>query len=334
MKTKLLTLILVLTMLLTFAACNSDSGEEQTTTSPTTATTPATSANTGTPTDPVSDYAPLMWRVTCPEGQTMHLFGSIHVGEESFYPLPEAIMAAFTAADYLAVEADIVAFTADMDNVMMMTMLMMYGEGESILDEIDEELVERAREVLAGRGTEAELLEMLDMFRPMMWQQLLLAEAMEQAELAEEHGLDNFFLNQANERDMPILEIETMQDQLAVLLGFSPSIQSTLLEESLDIDLAAQELLNLVNYWRTGDLAALTALRNPDDLGTMTQADFDEYMDGLLYQRDIGMADAVEQFFAEGKNVFYVVGVLHFVGEGSVIDLLEQRGYTVELVAI
>ena len=52
---------------------------------------------------------PLMWRVTSPAGQSIYLFGSIHVAEESIYPLPGFIMDAFDSSEYLAVEIDFYA---------------------------------------------------------------------------------------------------------------------------------------------------------------------------------------------------------------------------------
>ena len=41
-------------------------------------------------------------------------------------------------------------------------------------------------------------------------------------------------------------------------------------------------------------------------------------------------ANQAIKFLKNGDNLFYMVGFAHFSGEGSVIDLLEKDGYTVE----
>jgi len=44
------------------------------------------------------------------------------------------------------------------------------------------------------------------------------------------------------------------------------------------------------------------------------------------------MADRAEEYLAEGGTGFYVVGAAHIVGEGALVELLRDRGYTVEKV--
>jgi uncharacterized protein YbaP (TraB family) len=44
------------------------------------------------------------------------------------------------------------------------------------------------------------------------------------------------------------------------------------------------------------------------------------------------MADYAEEAVESGKEVFICVGAAHVVGEGAMADLLEERGYKVELV--
>ena len=50
----------------------------------------------------------------------------------------------------------------------------------------------------------------------------------------------------------------------------------------------------------------------------------------LEEKRNIGMAQRAKEFLKNGDNLFYMVGFAHFSGEGSVINLLEKDGYTVE----
>ena len=51
--------------------------------------------------DTINKTRTLLWEVksTSPKPNTLYLFGTIHVGKASFYPLPDAVNAAFTARD-------------------------------------------------------------------------------------------------------------------------------------------------------------------------------------------------------------------------------------------
>jgi hypothetical protein len=353
---KLLALILTLSMLLAFAACGNETETEEPVVpavapaesdEPTDDPEPSDPGDPGevTEEDPVetaavplepSDATPLMWRVTCPDGQTMYLFGSMHAGEPTLYPLPHTIMNAFNAADYLAVEVDMLAFINDMAALMAFQFSLMYDDGSTIIDEIGEDLHARAVAVIEESGFDLGgiPLEMLDIFRPFVWwSDLLTGIALEQSGLSADYGLDMFFITDAYERGIEVLEVESVQSQMELLLGFSTELQMLLIEQALDIELNVEGLLWLYETFKYGDLEEITSMREsildemPEELG-------EEYYYGLLINRDIIMADAVEQYFAEGKSVFYVVGLLHMVGENGVVDLLIQRGYDVELVEI
>ena len=41
---------------------------------------------------------------------------------------------------------------------------------------------------------------------------------------------------------------------------------------------------------------------------------------------------AVKDLLAEGRNVFYMVGAAHYVGDKGIVALLKSDGYTVERV--
>ena len=82
---KLLSLLLVLVMCLSFVAC----GTNNETATADTATTEATTA-------PVSKGStPLLYKATSENGGEVCLFGSIHVGNDDMYPLPDYVNNAY-----------------------------------------------------------------------------------------------------------------------------------------------------------------------------------------------------------------------------------------------
>jgi len=281
-----------------------------------------------TPQEP-NDEVPFLWLVTAPHGQTMYIFGSTHVGTADLYPLSPVIMDAFGRSDYLAVEVWESEGSANPPPFLL-------AYGQAITDYIPEELYQRAIAVfmeyesyllhLMGMSAEA-----MDNIHPIMWWQLLTYMTAEKLNLHLEYGLESFFIREASALGMEILSIEDGDELIKALMGMSPPLLTALIEASLDVNLSVVELELQYELWRSGD-----------DKGLLAQSNFYEFLSDeelaqefryvMLTQRDIQMADRASEFMNEGKSVFFMVGAMHLIGEGSVIELLERRGYGVERI--
>jgi len=280
-----------------------------------------------------SDITPLLWRVTSPEGQTIYLFGSIHFGTEDMYPMPTAIMDAFHSSDYLAVESNIREVNVH-DNRHTMTLLL-YGDEKTIVDEIGEELYQRAREVLVENGMEPWLEQdaiypgrRLEDFRPALWIDLLGPEV---SEVSNELGIDWYLMGEAERHRMEILEIESRIEELEVQINFSLPLQIWLLEEALDVDRTVQEWQVILDAWKQGDSQALEQNRLAM-LDRMPEDIREEWAYQTFTRRGLRMVEVAEHYLSEGMNVFFVVGSYHVESEGGVVDSLRERGHTVEQI--
>ena len=329
--------LLTLALLLSLAACTRKAPPSgQLTPLPTQAgaTEPAATQET-TPQE--SSITPLLYKVTDKEGHTAWLFGSIHVGREDFYPLPAYVMNAFTEADALAVEADIIAFEADMSQQIDAIMCLVYTDGSSIADHLSPELYTRAVAAMTELGS---YMSLLDMYCPALWSSLIDSLLMEKMEGIDINlGIDRFLLEQAKTAQKPILEIESAKEQYEMLAGFSPELQALMLEGSLegyDDQEASQISINLLlKLWSTGNEELLGAYLNEEPEEPLTpeeEALYAQYNKAMITDRNIAMADYAENALASGQEVFICVGAAHVVGEGAMADLLTQRGYTVEVV--
>ncbi len=97
-----------------------------------------------------------------------------------------------------------------------------------------------------------------------------------------------------------------------------------------------QTIENWLNYFKLGDVQSITnefyelLYLNND---TSDEINTNEYVDSMLDNtRDNLMANKIiELLEAEGESThFVVVGAAHFLLEGSILDILEQEGYTIE----
>lgn len=81
---------------------------------------------------------PAIWKAMDPQtGNILYLFGSIHIAEDSLYPLNDTIMEAYESCDYLAVEVDLLSYSENMDQQLELASSLMYMDGRTVTDEID-----------------------------------------------------------------------------------------------------------------------------------------------------------------------------------------------------
>ena len=324
---RLLAWLLVLTMCFTLMACDMRKDDDD------------SSVGEPTPgqTDPPESGAatPLLYRVTDQKGNVVWLFGSIHVGVEDYYPLPDYVMDAFEGADSLAVELDILAFEKDMNQQIAALRPLVYMDGTTIHNHIPEELYEKAVAVLKEYNAYAAAM---DMYCPAFWGSMIESAMMQKLDGDVNLGIDRHLLNKAYKAKKEILEIESAAFQYQMMADFDDDVQLMILQSALASyeykEEAAAELKMLMELWASGDESALTAHLSASD-STMTaeeKAVYEKYNQAMVVDRNLTMAEYAEAALASGKEVFICVGAAHVVGEGAMADQLSRRGYTVERI--
>jgi len=271
-----------------------------------------------------ADDGPLfMWRAEN-GGAVMHLLGSIHAGEEGFYPLDARILHALAAADTVACEVDVTDPGMQMKVALLAQQEGMYPEGESLRDHITEETWQDLVARLDGMVPPM----MLERMRPGLVATMVAQITLTQAGLDMASGVDLHVLGKAREQGKPVVALETAEDQIALLFGPDAAIDALMLTESLED--GPQEMLamldELVAHWRAGDPEALDRAYREDWLDHESMQRFHEE---LLVKRNHGMAAGLAD---RRGRWFVVVGALHLCGDEGVPALLAQHGWTVEQV--
>lgn len=284
--------------------------------------------------DDTSSVTPLLYKVTDDDGDVVWLFGSIHIGTEDFYPLPEYVTDAFEGADALAVEFDIIREEENDDPEALINEFM-YKDGTTIKDHVSEEIYQNGVKALKKLGY---YNSVMDNFPPVIWSSLIDELMVEDTEFTYELGIDRHLIELAHDTEMPVYDIESEEFQTNMMKSFSPEIQELLLLTSVEAYKAGiyeEEYTELVNVWASGDEKAFEAAleSESEDLTGRQLELYEEYTYIMETERNITMTDYAEGILKEGKEeVFICVGAAHVVGEGAMADLLEERGYTVEIV--
>lgn len=279
-----------------------------------------------------SDITPAMWKVNCDNGAVVTLVGSMHALKESDYPLPQIMMDAFNDSDILAVEADL----ASGDSITFQSALLASMYYDDPDDSLDKHISQEAYDALSDYLAQFSLdLSMYKHTRPWAVGNIADTIAMQESGLSGDIGIDRYFLDKAREDGKEIFEVEGIEFQMDLLMNFSDDIYDMLFrgykgktkEDQLELLMTTHEA------WATGDTDTIEKIDSEEKEVSETDAALmEDYSNQFLYDRNKVMTEAAENFINEGKDVFFIVGAAHFVGEKGIIALLENDGYTVERI--
>jgi len=258
-----------------------------------------------------------LWEVSGGNG-TVHLLGSIHLLRPDVYPLDPTIYEVFDSADVVVFELD-AAELAKAAPAMMARGT--YGSGRTIADDLPADLVSE----LERRGQELSFPPaMLRGMKPWFAAMTLSALVLQRAGFQATSGIDAHFHQRAATAGKRTMGLETAEDQLSALDGLSAEAQVVFVQRTLaDLDSAAAKLDHSTALWQAGDVDALAAMMAESMRG---QPELEER---LLTNRNRNWVPQIEALLRSGERAMVIVGLAHLVGEGSVVDLLEKRGYTV-----
>lgn len=312
MKRKIAVVFLVLCLLLT--ACAPLSGKE----------------------DAVQSTAtPLLYKVSDENGNVLWLFGSIHVGMESYYPLPEYVLTAFDGSDALAVEMDIMAFEWNFPLQAQLLQKLMYLDGSTVQSHLQPETYRRAVEILEENES---YNESFTYYKPVFWWSTIESLCMKKTGAQTALGIDRHLLKRARNDGKPVREVESAEFQYGMMAEFSEELQIELLESSIALydnwEASAADLQQMMELWASGDEAAFAAYLNTEAEFADEQeaALYAEYNDKLITQRNQTMTAYAEDALLSGEEIFICVGAAHIVGQGAIAENLRDLGYTVEIV--
>lgn len=262
-----------------------------------------------------------MWEVES-NGNTVYLVGSMHIADDSFYPLREEFEEAFAEADYLGVEIDI-SKAADEAQQKLILDLGSYQDGSTLKDHVSSETYSKLGDILKKNGLEPNAL---DAFKPWVAESTLASLKSATAGYEASAGVDLYFIQKAIESKLPIIELESYESQLGMFNDFSKELQEETLKATLDnFDVLDDSVNQMAEMWKTGNDEQLLDLTN-------NFSDNEEYNKAMLIDRNIGMADKIDGYLKSDKKeeYFIVVGAAHYLGEHGIVKLLEDKGYTVE----
>ncbi len=264
----------------------------------------------------------LLWEVKS-KVNVVYLFGTIHVGKRSFYPLQPQVQDALNASRRLVVEADI----SNNEGMGKIVSVINYKAPDNLEKHIPAALFSRLKIQLTR------LQIPLEAVRPM--KPYLIGGFLTIAEFSKlgydmNLGVDGYLIAKSKDDGRPILELESQAAQLKMMDGMSPQLQEAFLENAistLESGIAPDQVTGMVNAWQTGDVTLMQQVARSVNRGMRMTDELDAV---LLYSRHDAMLKKIISYLDDIVPHFVAVGSLHLVGPKGLVEMLKSRGYEVK----
>jgi uncharacterized protein YbaP (TraB family) len=249
------------------------------------------------------------------------LLGSIHFLRPDDYPLPPAIDAAYVASRTVVFETDI----ARMQDPRVQARMLELGtlpQGQNVFATLDAATRRKLERKLAEAGLPAEAMAGM---KP--WLIALTLSSLEFMRLGFDPalGVDMHFYQRARKDGKRIGELETVEQQLQILAGMDARSQDIFLTQTLqELEEVAGMASEMVGFWLTGQTDRLHRLL----FKTIEQ--YPDVLERMLIRRNQAWLEKIEGLIRQDEAALVIVGAMHLVGPGSVVELLQKKGYRVE----
>ncbi|HJR68629.1 MAG TPA: TraB/GumN family protein [Gammaproteobacteria bacterium] len=266
---------------------------------------------------------PAAWRIAGSDGGEIVLLGSMHLLRARDYPLPAAVDRLVDRAETVVMEVDL----DDGDLAAQQRLILekaLLPQGTELADVVDAELYGVLEQGAAEAGID---LELLTRFEPWFLAISMLEVGMRKVGFEAERGIEQYVLGLTRADGKEVLGLETLEFQIGIFDAMTPELQREFLAQTLtELEDAETTMNAMSDAWRAGELETLS--------GELL-ASFEEFpglYDTLVTERNEKWVGSLEDMLDDRTRYLVVVGALHLVGDGSVIDLLEARGHPVQRI--
>ena len=260
----------------------------------------------------LSSFAePLYWYAE--KGKTRYLiFGSVHVGDKSMYPLAKTITDTLAKSSGLIVESDI----RKMQDVR-------YPDITMVTKDV---LSPKQMETLRGLASlfNIDAMQLLDS-PPWATALTLQMKQFENLGYQASYGIDTHLMYKATAQNLPIFSLESLQFQIDLLTGQKESGKELLVSALDEFDRAEDLTKCLITSWKAGDLEKLNQFAQLTEMSP-------ELENAFISQRNLNWAEKLAKptWSKERKaNYVVVVGTMHLIGDNNLLTLLKAKGFKV-----
>lgn len=242
-----------------------------------------------------------------------YLYGTIHMIPKDKFFVPKGTEDLISKAEALVLEIDL---DIPMKKQIEMAQKMMLPQGKTYKDYLDSSTYAEVLSYLSdslkmGEGKTERYMHI----KPVYISGPILMEVYSDIEMYEK-----YFSKIAKKNKLELLSLETLDYQMGVLDSISLEEQF----EDFNISEMFTEYEDLLEVYINQDIDGIHNIMNKNEK--------EEMLDLLFTLRNKNWAEKLTNEILPNQTVFIAVGSGHLPGENGVINLLRQKGYTVEPV--
>ena len=255
----------------------------------------------------------------------IYLFGTVHVGRADFYPPNIEYLRRFDEATAVVVEADVFDSKRVGDVVQKVGL---YPDSEPGLDaRLSDELKARVLAQVKRFGLDPGRIWRM---RPWMVANTLVILQATASGYSPAYATESFLYKYATASGKPLLEIESIELQLALFQRTDEETQISYLEQAIrgmESGDAEREVRRIVDAWERRDSDAAERLIGEIHAAKSRGERF--VAEQMFDARHPRMVEAIEKFAASGSVYLVAVGALHYFGPRGLLEMLRGRGFTI-----
>ena len=261
------------------------------------------------------DLDPAMWVVKDPD-TTIYLFGTVHALDGKADWFNDEVKTAFDRSSELILEI------ITPDNPATVAPLMQKYAVDTSGRTLTSKLPPKHQALLAGKLKALGLPpNAFDQFRPFFAAMTVTVLDLNAMGISAETGAEKLLTAAAKERKMTVGEVESIEQQFAMLNALDEAEQLRLLGKALEDAGKSKETINkLIAAWGRGDAPAVAEVMNE---GAKESPALNKL---LLVDRNKRWAEWIDQRLDKPGTVFMAVGAGHLAGADSVQRYLKERG--------
>ncbi len=248
------------------------------------------------------------------------VLGSVHVGNQSFYPLDPVIEEAYQKSDALVVEVNTVAVPLEKAMEVVISHAELPGN-QKIYDSLSSKVWNKLIQALNKYEVPVETLVGL---KPWFAAITLSVLRVIKEGYSTDFGIDKHFIKKG---DKEVIELESIGYQLSLFDDMSAELQELLLLDAIEGSLqSGGDLEEAIDAWRKGDAGAMYHAMFKD---LLDHPELRPIHKRLIIDRNHAMASGIEALLIEHNSLFVVVGAGHIVGEEGLTAIFAKKGYKI-----
>lgn len=252
------------------------------------------------------------------DGKTLYLGGSVHVAKDR-YKFTKPIEKAFDESTVLATEIILSDVQSSIDDETRKSFY--FPEGDNLFNHLTKENEVKVKGFIRELNLNTDEISKL---KPWLAGSTISQIQYNKAGISGNKGIDMYFTNKALKDHKKLDELESAKFQFDMFGSLTYEEQEKAHITSLkSTKETVEEVNNLSEAIIKGDLDVLN-----ESLQSMDKNDKSYTV--VIKDRNINMANKIDELIKNNEKYFIVVGAAHVVGDDGLVNLLTQKGYKVE----